>query len=461
MPDTRRFCGNFLPKEELQPPNQFLQLKNIPLDSGPPFIGHQLKGLLRPEELAHEMQAKYGTIYSFRIFNQTIVAMNSPDANEFVLKNTDQGFSNKYGWGRALRRLFPRSLMLLDAPHHKIERETLKQLFHPVQLKNLIQEMNWFLLGCGNNLPVGNNFDLHDYSEKIITRMGQRLFTGITANKSNQKLQKSFLKLGKSAAVHDGLQFSLLGGKSGMKARDHIKKTLKPLIKERRDVPRSDVFSQLCTIRDKDRKYLSDRKVIDHTIFLWLACHDALISSMTSFLYRLARHTEWQERLRTEIKLTNYNKNGPCYQSLQKLELTEWAFKESLRMTPPMSNIPRMVTKPLIYKGYQIPEGTLVCISPLIVQNDPNLWADPEVFDPIRFAPSEVRRRHKYAWIPFGGGDHHCLGLEFAMIQAKIILSHLLPRFSITLASNKPVKFQTIPQVKPKGGLMVCLSSIE
>src|SRR5262245_24313963 len=71
------------------------------------------------------------------------------------------------------------------------------------------------------------------------------------------------------------------------------------------------------------------------------------------------------------------------------------------------------------FRGHEIPAGTRVVISALFTHRMPELWPEPDKFDPLRFTEQAVRARHKYAWVPFGGGAHMCLGLHFAYMQAK------------------------------------------
>jgi cytochrome P450 len=84
-----------------------------------------------------------------------------------------------------------------------------------------------------------------------------------------------------------------------------------------------------------------------------------------------------------------------------------------------------------------------------------DIWPEPEKFDPLRFTPEAVRARHKYAWVPFGGGAHMCLGLHFAYMQAKIFFHHLITTHRFSVADGYQPDWQYWPIPKPKDGLMV------
>ncbi|MFY0104357.1 cytochrome P450, partial [Acinetobacter baumannii] len=82
---------------------------------------------------------------------------------------------------------------------------------------------------------------------------------------------------------------------------------------------------------------------------------------------------------------------------------TLWAFREALRLVPPVPSIPRRALKEFEFGGSRIPAGTQVGLSVGYTHKMPEIWPDPETFDPLRFAPENAKGRHKYAWVPFGG----------------------------------------------------------
>src|SRR3546814_8346691 len=151
-----------------------------------------------------------------------------------------------------------------------------------------------------------------------------------------------------------------------------------------------------------------------------MAAHDTVTTSATSLVWLLARNPEWQDKLRQEvISVTggpdaSGNPRPLDFDDLGKIELTEMAFKEALRMIPPVSSMPRRALKNFDYGGYRIPAGAMVGINVHYVHHSPEYWDDPERFDPMRFTPDKLRDRHKYARVPFGGAEHICLGLPLA-----------------------------------------------
>jgi cytochrome P450 len=137
------------------------------------------------------------------------------------------------------------------------------------------------------------------------------------------------------------------------------------------------------------------------------------------------------------------------------MPLTEMAFKEAMRLRPPVPSIPRRATRDFAFGGYAIPTGTLVSVNPLYTHHMPEIWSDPDTFDPLRFTDEAARNRHRFAWVPFGGGAHMCLGLHFAYMQAKIFFHHVVTTHRIVVRDGYAPEWQMLPIPRPKDGLTV------
>jgi cytochrome P450 len=192
--------------------------------------------------------------------------------------------------------------------------------------------------------------------------------------------------------------------------------------------------------------------------FLMMAAHDTLTSSLTSTVYYLAKNPEWQEWAREEVRA--YGAAPLAYERLGELERIEMCFKEAMRLNAPVPAIPRRAVKEFVFRNHRIPAGTQVGVNPMLTHRLPEIWPDPERFDPTRFTPENSKGRHKYAWVPFGGGAHMCLGLHFAYMQAKAFFFQLLGSYRITVADGYEADFQMFPMPKPKDGLPLRLERL-
>jgi cytochrome P450 len=246
-----------------------------------------------------------------------------------------------------------------------------------------------------------------------------------------------------------------------VKAREYLMHLVLREIPARRNGDGQDFFSQFCGAVDEDGQPLSDQAIADHMNFLMMAAHDTITSSATSLVMLLGRNAEWQDRLREEIaSLALNDEEGVPYGQLDRLVLTEYAFKEALRIMPPVPSMPRRALRDFEFRGYKIPAGTFIGINIGYTHHMPEHWPDPDRFDPMRFTAEASRGRHKYAWVPFGGGAHMCLGLHFATMQVRILMTHLLRRYRIELEPGAGEKWQYFPIPRPRDGLPVRLRAL-
>ena len=141
---------------------------------------------------------------------------------------------------------------------------------------------------------------------------------------------------------------------------------------------------------------------------------------------------------------------------------TELAFKEALRLYQPLPTISRRALVEVEIHGIKIPAGTQVSVFPIQVHRSPEWWTEPKQFDPERFGPARAEhRRHAYAWVPFGGGAHMCLGLHFAEMQVKAVLLPLLRRWQWSVPAAYVPDYAFAPIAKPRDGLRIQLTAAD
>ncbi len=130
--------------------------------------------------------------------------------------------------------------------------------------------------------------------------------------------------------------------------------------------------------------------------------------------------------------------------------------KESLRLNAPVPGLPRRAVQDTEICGHFIPKGTYVSAIGMVSHHDPALWTDPERFDPDRFSPERAEDRvHRFAWMPFGGGVHKCIGLYFGQMEIKTIMHNLLLRYEWSVPEDYVWKLDNSTLPIPKDHLPV------
>jgi cytochrome P450 len=435
-------------------------LAHIPGEAGWPLVGNTFTMLADPHAFAARMIARYGKVYKNRAFGGWQVALIGAEANELVLFNKDRIFSSEQGWGPVLDQLFPRGLMLMDFERHRIDRRALSIAFKPEPMRHYAGVLN---RGIAREVATwAGPKAFYPAIKKLTLNLAAESFIGLPWGAEADRINAAFIDMVQAsvAPIRRPLPFTKM--KKGVDGRAFLVAYFtRETLRRRAEGGGQDMFSQFATATREDGSLLPVDEVVDHMNFLMMAAHDTITSSATSLVYYLATNPAWQEKLREEIFAVT---GGPeaagnprllDYDDLAKLELTEMAFKEALRLMPPVPSMPRRALREFEFGGYRIPAGAMVGINIHWTHHAEEYWDDPFTFDPMRFTPEKVKARHKYAWVPFGGGAHMCLGLHFAYMQIKILLAQLLQRYRILAPAGYQPKWQAWPIPQPKDGLKV------
>jgi len=438
-------------------------LDHVPGENGWPLIGTTMRLLADPPGYANHMYRTYGPVYRSNSFGGRTVTFLGPEANELMLFDRDKIFSSEQGWGPMLNLFFPRGLMLMDFEKHRVHRRTLSVAFKPEPMKRYAEALNE---GIAARIAAwrGTRFAFYDAIKQLTLDLAATSFLGLPWGPESAKINKAFVDMvqGTVGVIRKPLPGTALA--RGVAGRKFLLDYFGREVPGRRAGTGEDMFSQICRSTHEDGTMLSDGEIIDHMNFLMMAAHDTITSTLSTMVMLLGRNPEWQVRLRDEMKglgdeMNGLGVNGDAlpYERINDLVLTDYAFRESMRLMPPVPSIPRRAIKPFSFQGFDFPAGTFVGINSHFTHHMPEHWPDPTRFDPMRFEPEQVRTRHKYAWVPFGGGAHMCLGLHFAHMQVKILMWHLLRTSSIALPAGSGAKWQAWPIPRPRDGLPVAI----
>ncbi len=434
------------------------QLTHIPGDEGWPIIGKTFQVLADPKGHIEANAAKYGPIYRTHVFGETNVVLLGPEANELVMFDQARLFSSTHGWNHVLGRLFPRGLMLLDFDEHRLHRKALSVAFKSGPMKSYLGDLDRGIAARVAQWKARpGEMQLYPAMKQLTLDLAATSFLGADIGPEVDDINRAFVDMVAAAVAPirrpvPGTQMA-----RGVAGRQRIVAYFREQIPLRRgNLGGDDLFSQLCRATHENGALLSDQDIIDHMSFLMMAAHDTLTSSLTSFICELAANPEWQDKLRAEVLALGLATDAPSsFDDLEKMPLTDMAFKEALRIRPPVPSMPRRAMRDFTFKGYSVPAGTAVGVNPLYTHHMKEIWPEPQRFDPLRFTEETQRNRHRFAFVPFGGGAHMCLGLHFAYMQAKCFARHFLQNIEVSIAPGYRPDWQMWPIPKPRDGLRV------
>jgi cytochrome P450 len=195
-------------------------------------------------------------------------------------------------------------------------------------------------------------------------------------------------------------------------------------------------------------------QVRDHVMTLLAAGHETTANALTFALYLLAHHPRERARLQAELR-RELGGRTPTVEDLARLPYLEMVVKESLRLFPPAWIIGRRARGPYQLLGYRFPEGSFCVMSQWVTHRLPELWPEPERFRPERWAPPEQGGQHivPFSYFPFGAGPRTCIGMPFALQEARLLLAMILQRFTPEPVGGRRLVLQPLVTLRPRGGM--------
>lgn len=429
---------------------------SIPLVKGLPLVGNLPKFLRDPLANAQSLEV-HGNVVRSRTFFETVTLLG-PDANQFVLHDREGNFSNRGGWQYWIDSVFPGAIMAMDDPGHKHHRRIMQGAFKRSAMERYVQAMGPVIADALDTWPTGPT-QVFPRIKALTLDIAARVFMGMALGPEADRMNQAFIDTVEASLALIRKPLPPFAMWRGTRARGWLVQMMRARLADKRAAEGPDLFSQLCHARSEEGERFSDDEVVNHMIFLMMAAHDTTTSALTTMFYCLARHPQWQDRLRADAQAVPHQ--NLQFGDLAGAERTEWVMKESLRMYPPLTSIPRKAARDCEFGGFHIPKGTPVGISPIHTHHMPSLWTRPNEFDPERFSPERAEhRRHAYAYLPFGGGAHLCIGQHFADMEVKSVMHQVLRRFSFEVAPGYRMPYQLVPIAKPRDGLPIVLKAL-
>jgi len=439
-------------------PSDALEHARVPGESGPALVGHSLGFLFRTQALMDGLRERHGPNFRMQIFGHPLFIAGSPDAVREVLLDRDKNFSNARGWGPSLGKLFARGLMLRDFEEHRVDRRIMQAAFRADAMRSYVDSMAAPIHAAVSRWP--RELRLYPELKRLTLDMAARIFLGLPLDRDTQRINDAFAAAVAASIAVVRRELPGFAFARGMRGRRTLEKFFDALVATRRESPGDDLLSELCRARSDEGERFSSRAIGDHMIFVMMAAHDTTTSALSSIVHCMLVEPVWQERVRAEILARSGEPLG--WDQRAALPALDRCFDEALRLYPPVPFLARRVVRTCTLAGIEVPENSALAVSSLVTHRLPEHWTQPDRFDPDRFLPERAEHAaHSHLYYPFGGGAHVCIGLHFARIQVKAVLSELLGRYRIVAPG--PVharKIAAVPIPRPLDGLPVRLEPL-
>ena len=214
-----------------------------------------------------------------------------------------------------------------------------------------------------------------------------------------------------------------------------------------------DLLTMLKAQTDEgDGSGMTRKQLRDELVTLFIAGHETTSHALSWTFHLLARHPEVAHRLQRELDAVLAGR-APTFRDLERLPYLEQVLSEAMRLYPPAYVIARVAADETQVAGYTIPRGADVVLWVYHTHHDPRWFPEPERFDPERFSPERRRALPSCAYLPFGAGTRTCIGKQFAIMEAMLVLASGLRRFTLSSEPASVVGRDMSVTLAPRGGL--------
>lgn len=406
-----------------------------------PFLGHILKFGKNPHEFMMSLRAQLGDVAEFKMFHQDMVLMTGEAASEAFYRAADEVLDQGAAY-KIMTPIFGHGVVF-DAPIQK-KNQQLQMLMPALRDKPMrtysdliVEEVEGLIGGWGDHGQI----DLLEFTKELTIYTSSHCLLGPEfRHELNKEFSEIYLDLERGiqpiAYVFPNLPLPVF------RRRDKARTRLQALVTEimqRRLQNRSaspNVFQTLIDASYEDGTKLTAHEITGMLVATIFAGHHTSSGTTAWVLIELLRHPEWMQRVVAELDILFEEDPTVTFESLRKVPALESVLKEVLRLHPPLIILMRKVLQDFSVGDITIPAGKFVCAAPAITHRIPELFHNPEHFDPDRYSQGREEDRNLYAWQAFGGGRHKCSGNAFALFQIKAIFCILLRHYEFELVGS-------------------------
>jgi cytochrome P450 len=217
-----------------------------------------------------------------------------------------------------------------------------------------------------------------------------------------------------------------------------------------------DVLSLLMSAMDEDGSQMTLQQLRDETMTLFLAGHETTALALSWSWYLLSENPEAEARLHEELHGV-LGGRAPETADLPRLPYLRGVVFESLRLYPPAALLSRLAVAPFSLAGYDFPVGTTLLMTPWVLHRDARFFDDPGAFRPERWLNGLEDRLPQGAYLPFGDGPRRCIGQDFAILDAMLVIAIIAQQFRLRLVAGPPIETELLVTLRPKQGIKMMI----
>ncbi len=415
-----------------------------------------LRALIRdPLNFFQTITEQCGDIVCYRPAPDPAILINHPDFVRHVLLDNNHNYTKATYSNMIFNKVIGEGLLTSEGETWRKQRRMMQPAFHHTRLEQLDRMItdatDAMLVGWQRAYEEGRPIDLpREMSALTLTVTTRALFgvdlgdevreVGEIVNRAAKYLEKpSHPKLIQSVSELVAL----------------VDRIIQQRKQDFQDA--GDLLSSLIMARDEHSgAMMSDEQLRSQIMTLMLAGYETTASALTWTWYLLAKHPWAVERVRREARHT-LNGAAPRYMDLEQMRFTRMVLNESLRLYPPAWTLGRRAVGEDRIGGYDVAPNTVIAVCVYSLHRHPAFWDEPERFNPDRFLPETSAGRHKFSYIPFGAGPRQCIGNNFGLMEAALVIACIAQRFELHLMPGIEAEPQALFVLRPGRDLLMSL----
>jgi cytochrome P450 len=436
--------------------------------------GHLLLGSARdlqrrPLEFLSALARDYGDVAQCRYVVWPMVLVNHPDYIKQVLQERSRSYNKDVIDYRLLRRIAGNGLLVNDGASWLHQRRLMQPAFHHRRIEGFgalmttatLEMLERWEQRAAPDEPLDAAVEMMRLTLRIV---GKALFSVDTSAEGDE--------FGQAFSVVNAYLMKIFyqpllllpfvparGRRQFQRAQARLDAIVDQIIQQRRKQPAAhdDLLAMLLEARDEETgEGMDDRQLHAEVATLLIAGHETTAVALSWAWSLLSEHADVERRLHEELDRV-LGGRIPTINDLPNLPYSRMVLEETLRLYPPAWSFSRNAAEDDEIGGYRVPKGTVVLVSPYTMHRHPAFWERPEAFDPERFTPERSAGRPRFAYFPFGGGPRQCIGNQFAMLEAQLVLATVAQRCRLRVVPGHPVEPEPLITLRLKHGLLVTL----